>query len=337
MLGVLAFIALAGLFNLLGVPGFEKGDGGKNLEWDNLWAGSRLEANGFVIGLYNVIWSFIGYSNANYALSEVRDPVRTLKRAAPLAMIVITIVYLLVNVAYFAVVPREELENGGRVVAALFFRNLFGEHMERVVSAIIALSVYGNMLSLLFAGGRAVQELGRESILPYSAFFASNKPFGTPFTGLLWQWATSCIIAVAPPPGDAFDFILQVTMYPFTFASLFVTAGLLFLHSPYAKARRAWAWDPPFEAWTIVTVFFFASNVFLIVVPLVPPAPGMEVFKSLPYWLPVVVCFCVSGLGVAYWYVYWRYLPRRGGYKLEKVFVLQEDGVSRNVFVKVKD
>ncbi len=56
MLGVLAFIALAGIFNLLGVPGFEKGDGGKNLEWDNLWAGSSLEANGFVIGLYNVIW-----------------------------------------------------------------------------------------------------------------------------------------------------------------------------------------------------------------------------------------------------------------------------------------
>ncbi len=74
-------------------------------------------------------------------------------------------------------------------------------------------------------------------------------------------------------------------MYPFTFASLFVTAGLLFLHSPYAKARRAWAWDPPFKAWTIVTVFFFASNVFLIVVPLVPPTPGMEVFKSLPYWV----------------------------------------------------
>lgn len=32
-------------------------------------------------------------------------------------MIVITVVYLLVNVAYFVVVPREELENGGRVVA----------------------------------------------------------------------------------------------------------------------------------------------------------------------------------------------------------------------------
>lgn len=205
-----------------------------------------------------------------------------------------------------------------------------------MVSAIIALSVYGNMLSLLFSGGRStfelrhsfflplnltltscsvhlqvVQELARESILPYSAFFASNKPFGAPFAGLLWQWAICSAIAVAPPPGDAFDFILQgmylsqtllqleitvspshlVTTYPITLASLFVTAGLLFLHSPYAKARSAWAWDPPFKAWTSVTVFFLVSNVFLIIVPLVPPAPGMEVFESLPYWVRVFFSF----------------------------------------------
>lgn len=56
MLGVLFFIALAGILNLLGAPGFKQGDGGKNLQWDNLWTGTRLEANGFVIALYNVIW-----------------------------------------------------------------------------------------------------------------------------------------------------------------------------------------------------------------------------------------------------------------------------------------
>ncbi|KLO05674.1 amino acid transporter [Schizopora paradoxa] len=337
VLGVLFFIALAGILNLLGAPGFKQGDGGKNLQWDNLWTGTRLEANGFVIALYNVIWSFVGYRNANYALSEVRDPVRTLKRAAPLAIIVITVLYLLVNIAYLAVVPREELENGGQVVAALFFRNLFGKQSERVVSAIIALSVYGNMLALLFAGGRVVQELARECILPFSEFFASNKPFGTPFAGLFWQWAFSCILTVAPPPGDAFDFIVQVNMLPSSVASLLVTGGLLFLHSPYAKARTAWAWDPPFKAWRSVTVFFFASNLFLVIVPLVPPAPGMEVFANLPYWLPVVAALGIGGLGAAYWYMYWVYLPSRGGYKLEKMFLVQEDGVSRSVFVKLKE
>jgi amino acid transporter len=61
--------------------------------------------------------SFNGYSNAHYALSETKDPVKTLKRAAPLAMILITVMYLLVNIAYLAVVSKEEIRDGGRVVA----------------------------------------------------------------------------------------------------------------------------------------------------------------------------------------------------------------------------
>ena len=75
---------------------------------------------------------FIGYSNANYALAEVRDPVRTIRRAAPLAMISVTIVYMFVNVAYFAVVDRAEIAGSGRIVAALYFGRLWGVNAERV-------------------------------------------------------------------------------------------------------------------------------------------------------------------------------------------------------------
>ena len=39
--------------------------------------------------------SFIGYSNVNYALSEVKNPVRTLKIAGPLAIGSVSIVYML--------------------------------------------------------------------------------------------------------------------------------------------------------------------------------------------------------------------------------------------------
>ena len=54
---------------------------------------------GVVTALYNVIWSYIGYSNANYALSETKNPVQTLKRAAPAALILVSILYMLVNVS----------------------------------------------------------------------------------------------------------------------------------------------------------------------------------------------------------------------------------------------
>lgn len=75
---------------------------------------------------------FIGYSNANYALAEVRDPVRTIKRAAPLAMVSVTLVYMLVNVAYYAVVDKEEIVGSGRIAAALYFGKLWGVGAERV-------------------------------------------------------------------------------------------------------------------------------------------------------------------------------------------------------------
>jgi amino acid transporter len=50
-------------------------------------------------------------------LSEVRDPVRTVKRAAPLAMLAVTAVYMLVNVAYFAVVSKADILGSRQIVA----------------------------------------------------------------------------------------------------------------------------------------------------------------------------------------------------------------------------
>lgn len=49
--------------------------------------------------LYNIIWSYIGYSNANYALSETKNPVRTLKIAGPLALSSVAVLYMFVNVS----------------------------------------------------------------------------------------------------------------------------------------------------------------------------------------------------------------------------------------------
>ena len=61
--------------------------------------------------------SYIGYANANYALSEVREPVQTIKRAAPLAMISVTSVYIFINIAYFSVVSKADILGSKRIVA----------------------------------------------------------------------------------------------------------------------------------------------------------------------------------------------------------------------------
>ena len=60
---------------------------------------------------------FAGYSAANYVLSEVRDPVRTVKRANPIALAFVVVTYLLANVAYFGAVSRGDILDSGRITA----------------------------------------------------------------------------------------------------------------------------------------------------------------------------------------------------------------------------
>jgi amino acid transporter len=175
----------------------------------NAFEGTTGSAYGVVTALYNVIWSYVGYSNANYALSETKKAVRTLKIAAPLAVAAISILYMFVNIAYFAAVPKEEILAARRLVAASLFRNVFGPAAERALSVFVALSAFGNVLSVIFSQGRLVQELGREGVLPFSRFWASNRPFNAPLAGLFEHWLVSVIIMLAPPPGDAYDFILK--------------------------------------------------------------------------------------------------------------------------------
>ncbi|KAK0451030.1 APC amino acid permease [Armillaria borealis] len=332
---LLSSIGIAGLFCVVGVPGFRVRDeyeAPDNLRWDKLWQGSNSDANALISGLYNIIWSFVGYSTANYALSEVRNPVRTIKRAAPLALISVTAVYLLVNVGYFAVVSKGDIVGSRRIVAALFFRNLFGPNLERVLSIFIALSTLGNLLTGQFSQGRIIQELGREGVIPLSWFFASNKPFNAPLAGLATNWFFSTMFMVLPPPGDAYLFMISLSSYCLAIINALVSVGLLLL---YTSTYKAWNWDPPFRAPKIVIVLFFLSNVFLVLVPLIPPAPGSRTYEHLPYWSHAVVAFAVSLIGVGYWYVWCVWLPRKRGYRLERTWVLQEDGVSRCVFRQI--
>ncbi|KAK4953041.1 methionine permease [Elasticomyces elasticus] len=301
--------------------------------FDNAFEGTTGSAYGVVTALYNVIWSYIGYSNANYALSETKNPVRTLKFAAPLALGTVAVLYMFVNIAYFAAVPKEEILSSGRVLAASFFRNVFGARAERALSVFVALSAFGNVLAVIFSQGRLVQELGREGILPFSRFWASNKPFNAPLAGLFEHWAVSVIIMLAPPPGDAYNFILNVISYPLAIVNSFVAAGLVWLYFH----RQSWNWNPPFKATLPVAIFFLLSNIYLVVAPFVPPSDGQSIYESLPYWSHCVVGWGIIAGGGVYWLFWAVILPKIGGYQLVRETVVDDvDGWERSFFVRRK-
>lgn len=179
---VLVFIVFSGFAALAGhrlVPDPHNFDNAFAIERGEGYGGGGAYA--YSNALLNIVYSYKGWENANYVLSEIKDPRRTLTIAAPLAVGGVTILYVLANVAYFAAIPKSDLATSEVIVAGLFFKNVFGDSAgARSLPAFVALSNLGNVLAVSFAHARLNQELGKEGLLPGSRFWGSNKPFNSP-------------------------------------------------------------------------------------------------------------------------------------------------------------
>lgn len=46
----------------------------------------------------------------------------------------------------------------------------------------------------------------RQGVLPFTRFWTSTRPFGTPLGPYTLKWALTVIMILAPPTGDAFNF-----------------------------------------------------------------------------------------------------------------------------------
>jgi len=179
---ILLFIVFSGFAALAGhrrIPDPENFKDAFKLEVTEDYGGGGAYA--YSNALLNIVYSYKGWENANYVLSEIKNPRKTLKIAAPLAIGGVTILYVLANVAYFAAIPKTELAKSEVIVAAIFFKNIFGDSAgARALPAFVALSNLGNVLAVSFAHARLNQELAKEGLLPGSRFWASNKPFNAP-------------------------------------------------------------------------------------------------------------------------------------------------------------
>ncbi|KAJ7160104.1 amino acid transporter [Mycena filopes] len=288
-----------------------------HLNFRDAFAGSSQSGNDYATATFKVLFAYSGWSNINYVMNDVKNPIRTLKIAGPLGLGICAALYLLANIAYFAAASKADIIKSNATVASLFFKNVFGVKAEKALSVLVALSALGvsedTTITITFAASKVNQELAKEGIpLPFgNRFWASNWPTGkSPFPGLIIHLIPSVIVIIAPPPAVAYPFILDIEGYPQQIINFFIVIGLFWLRYKRPHAVR------PFKVWLPFAVFFLASAVFLIIAPFLRPANGVGDTPPLPYYLYCLVGIGIMFFGVFYWAVWRVIMPRVFNYEL---------------------
>ncbi|PBL01523.1 high-affinity methionine permease [Armillaria gallica] len=325
---ILCFIVVAGWVVLGGGTRVED----PKSHFKNGFSGTNNNGNAMASAMINVIFSYAGWNNANNVANEMSRPVHTLKTAGPFSLGLVFFLYFFANIAYVAAVPVSEAKKSGQLLAAKFFSAVFGDYAgTRVLPVFVALSAFGNLVAVAIGQGRVFREVARQGVFPFSRFFASTKPFGTPAAPMLLKFVLTTIVIIGPPVGDAFNLIVSIQTYPARLFDLAMVTGIYWIRRRRAKAGIP---RPEFRTWHIALWFSIAANIFVLVVPWLPPAKGAEPF-SFPYWVPWVTGIGILVLCFTYWVSWMHVAPWLLGYKVCEEVVQLENGELSKRFVYV--
>ncbi|KAH6970299.1 high-affinity methionine permease [Fusarium avenaceum] len=291
-------------------------------------------AYGLTNALYRIIFSYGGYNNAFNLANEVKNPVQSLKKYAFTALTIVYVLYMFANVAWLSAVPKEELENSGLTAASLFFSKVLGNSAAvRGLNFLIALSAFGNIMAVIVGLSRRLRECGRQGVLPWTPFWVSTKPFGTPLGPYFTTWAITALMILAIPSGDAFNFVSDLGVYPGAAFNLAMAVGLYVVRW---RRKRANLPPPEFKAWHILVIFNILVQLFVIIMPWYPPEGGMYA-GDVSFWYATYV---VTGIGILiacglYYYFWATLLPNWKGYQLRSEAVTLDNGVQSHEIRKV--
>lgn len=146
-----------------------------------------LELSGLEVALVLVLFTFGGWNEMAYVAAEVRNPRRNILRALLLGTACVTVLYLVVNAAYYHVLGSGMAE-AEAVASEAVATALAVDGGGPVIAGLVCLSALGAVNGLIFTGARVSYAMGTE----HPAFRAVGRwseTRGTPATALLLQGA----------------------------------------------------------------------------------------------------------------------------------------------------
>lgn len=226
--------------------------GGNTEQWTSPMLGSQESPGYIALAFYSGLFSYSGWNYLNFVTEELKDPYRNLPRAICISMPLVTIIYVVTNIAYFSVLSTEEILSS-EAVAVTFGYKMLG-FMSWLMPFFVACSTFGSLNGAIFASSRLFFVGARNGHLP-AAISLINVNCLTPVPALIFLCLLTLVLLFIR---DVYALINYVSFVEALF-TLMSISGLLWLRRKQPKTER------PIKVNLILPFIFLFTCGFLVI------------------------------------------------------------------------
>ncbi|KAI9505574.1 amino acid permease-domain-containing protein [Coemansia spiralis] len=280
-----------------------------NDNWSRGFRGTSNDAHAYASALTKVFWAYDGFTNLVYSLGELRKPQRNLPWSIGGSVVIVGVLYIMANVAFFFVVPMDVAVNSEEILAAEFTYRVFGHQIGRVaLPVLIGLSVLGAICAQTYGVSRLLDSANEVGFVPYGRQICGNhKKLGTPVTSLAIMYALTMLYLLAPPPGKVFDLLVDFVQWSTWLFYGLAAAGAIILR--FTKPNHSLR---SFKSFHPLNILFIIFCIYITIFPFVPPKSGSG-DTPYPFYLSPLLGLITTLVGLVPWYLRLIWWPKRSG------------------------
>ena len=233
---------------------------------------------GFGIAMIAVLWTNDAWYCVTWIAGEMKHPQRDLPRALFIGISVLTLIYVVVNVAYLYAIPLAELKGVSRV-AEKAATLMVGVNGARFVALTVVVSTFGCDAAAILAGARLLFAMARDGVfLPAAAKVHSR--YRTPHIAILALSGWSAVLALS----GSYEQLFTYVMFSSILLHLVGAVGLFRLRRTRPDHPRPYrVWGYPF----VPLLFILSSGAFVLNTLVERPRESFAGLGLLALGLPV--------------------------------------------------
>lgn len=180
---------------------------------------------GFGAAMLGALWGYDGWNNLTLVAGEVKNPQRNIPIALIGGTVVIIVLYVLVNVAYFYVLTPTEIASVSKdsSVAREVAMRFLGAGMISLMAAGLVGSSIGTLHSSILTGARVPYAMAQDGTF-FERFGRLSEKTRVPVVALAVQGVWACLLALSGSFDTLTDYVIfgSWIFYALATASVFV-------------------------------------------------------------------------------------------------------------------